>query len=598
MKLLSLLTAAVPEPAKAVPARELPQNGLFASLLSLLRPEESEAGQEGASDDSGAGIEARLAEAETALSDPELDDAELAEIVAPLIADLAGMLAEAPTELSRLRAALPEDASPDLLASDAAEPDWRALADAVPGLAQLFAGEEGDMPVPPVDAERADPGAALQALVTRVVSEAVALSRPEAPVPGMLSAVLAQGAAGSLRQSRGADRGVPVEAMPETTADVAPVPDRAPQPVPVEGEAELALVAAADDPSENTTPEPRRAAAGQGLPTLPARPQTPEVPFVAPSNLGLTAVRTVAETGMAQGGGPAEAVSVSAGEPLRAYRITVAAQQSAFDALPPDPDPKTGLLQAVRSEGAEMGADADGTPQLIPRRAELGLGTPAFAAASQAAGVPAEPQNTAPVPAQAAAEAVVVAAPVVAGALTEASGSSVPPVAVAMTTPLGGVVAPRPAEALRPAAPAPAPGGAEPIFGQIRARLGDEGQIRVALKPEGLGQLEIEIGPDDSGHLRVAVRAEQSSVLSLLRADREGLLTVLRDAGHQVEARGLSFSDLGARDSGQGQTPGQGGSRAGAGPLPGSERASEAAEPDPEPRLVRRPPAGGVDIQV
>ena len=95
------------------------------------------------------------------------------------------------------------------------------------------------------------------------------------------------------------------------------------------------------------------------------------------------------------------------------------------------------------------------------------------------------------------------------------------------------------------------------------------------------------------------MRAEQASVLTALRADRDGLLTMLRDAGHQVDTRSLSFSDLGARNSGQGQSQGQsqGQGAPGAG---GFAFDAEAAgtEPEVDVKQVVLPVSGGVDIQV
>ncbi|WP_370158568.1 flagellar hook-length control protein FliK, partial [Salipiger bermudensis] len=152
--------------------------------------------------------------------------------------------------------------------------------------------------------------------------------------------------------------------------------------------------------------------------------------------------------------------------------------------------------------------------------------------------------------------------------------------------------APRPAQ--MPAAPS-----SEQILNQVRANVSETGRIRVELKPEGMGSLEIDLAPDETGALKVTVRAEQASVLTALRADRDGLLTMLRDAGHQVDTRSLSFSDLGARNSGQGQSQGQsqGQGAPGAG---GFALDAEAAgtEPEVDVKQVVLPLSRGVDIQV
>ena len=45
-------------------------------------------------------------------------------------------------------------------------------------------------------------------------------------------------------------------------------------------------------------------------------------------------------------------------------------------------------------------------------------------------------------------------------------------------------------------------------------------------------------------------------MLSALRADRDGLVAMLRDAGHAVEDGALSFSDLGGDTGAQGGASG------------------------------------------
>ncbi|WP_353475728.1 flagellar hook-length control protein FliK (plasmid) [Salipiger sp. H15] len=101
------------------------------------------------------------------------------------------------------------------------------------------------------------------------------------------------------------------------------------------------------------------------------------------------------------------------------------------------------------------------------------------------------------------------------------------------------------------------------VLGQIRASSSADGKINVELKPEGLGKVEIALGPDEAGKLQVVVRADQPAVLAALRADRDGLVALLRDAGHAVEDGALSFSDMGtqgeARDGGTGREGARGG---------------------------------------
>lgn len=101
-----------------------------------------------------------------------------------------------------------------------------------------------------------------------------------------------------------------------------------------------------------------------------------------------------------------------------------------------------------------------------------------------------------------------------------------------------------------PAPPAP-PVEPQQILGQIRAHVGEQGRIRVDLKPEGLGMVQIDLSADEAGQLRVVVRAENAAVLNSLRGDREGLATMLREAGHDVGDQSMSFNEFGRRDTGR-----------------------------------------------
>ncbi|GGG67630.1 hypothetical protein GCM10011415_13360 [Salipiger pallidus] len=167
-----------------------------------------------------------------------------------------------------------------------------------------------------------------------------------------------------------------------------------------------------------------------------------------------------------------------------------------------------------------------------------------------------------------------------------------------------------------PRAPVPLPDSAQ-ILNQIRAQVSQDGVIRVRLDPGSLGQVEIELSAQDSGAISVSVRAEQASVLGSLRADRDGLVALLREQGHVVDSRSLSFGDLGDRSAGQqtgqnagqnaghgmgqnsGQNPGQ---PWGARPVPQSPGwdVADAGRETPEqlPSRSAMPSGGGVDISV
>lgn len=139
-----------------------------------------------------------------------------------------------------------------------------------------------------------------------------------------------------------------------------------------------------------------------------------------------------------------------------------------------------------------------------------------------------------------------------------------------------------------PAAP-PLPVEPREVLAQVRAQVGEQGRIRVELRPDGLGAVEVDIAPDEAGQLRVVVRAESPAVLNALRGDRDGLLMMLRGAGHDVQDGAMSFGDFGQGRDGQPGATGQGWS-----PVLGNGEAT-AEEAPARPALML---AGGVDITV
>lgn len=130
------------------------------------------------------------------------------------------------------------------------------------------------------------------------------------------------------------------------------------------------------------------------------------------------------------------------------------------------------------------------------------------------------------------------------------------------------------------------------VLDQVRGKVSEDGRIRVALRPEGLGALEIDLAPDEAGRLQVTVRAEQASVLTALRADRDGLVALLRDAGHALDSSSLTFADMG----GQGGT--RQGQRQGAPQGQGFSAFSGEAPAEQDIDIPLQVAAGGVDIRV
>ncbi|MBE9637126.1 flagellar hook-length control protein FliK [Salipiger mangrovisoli] len=136
------------------------------------------------------------------------------------------------------------------------------------------------------------------------------------------------------------------------------------------------------------------------------------------------------------------------------------------------------------------------------------------------------------------------------------------------------------------------------VLGQIRASSSAEGKINVELKPEGLGKVEISLTPDEAGRMQVVVRADQAAVLSALRADRDGLMALLRDAGHAVEDGALSFADMDAQGGAQGRGQGQDGARSGGFTTYGTASAEAARAESGATTQSLALPVGSVDLRI
>ncbi len=108
---------------------------------------------------------------------------------------------------------------------------------------------------------------------------------------------------------------------------------------------------------------------------------------------------------------------------------------------------------------------------------------------------------------------------------------------------------------------APQPGDGPParlagfVAGQILgARLDGEG-MRIALKPRGLGEVQLEMQRDDSGRLQVVVRAENPMVLAALKGDQDHLAALLSRTGAPAAGLSFDFQDLGGQDRSRQQPP-------------------------------------------
>lgn len=252
------------------------------------------------------------------------------------------------------------------------------------------------------------------------------------------------------------------------------------------------------------------------------------------------------------------------------------------------------LRAAIAGPGPVLPEAAEEAPGLAPLLTRIAVAVearqdagrtppPAFAAQTTPPKITAAPAGTA----QAAVQAPAVAPLPVALDLPAAELPPLPPAGAAPPAPAGGPAAVHAQAAQAPAAP-PLPVEPREVLAQVRAQVGDQGRIRVELRPEGLGAVEIDLGPDEAGQLRVVVRAENAAVLAALRGDRDGLLMLLRGAGHDVQDGAMSFGDFGPGRDGQPRAAGTGWM-----PVQAGEAAAEDEAP-PAPVLI----AGGVDMTV
>lgn len=252
------------------------------------------------------------------------------------------------------------------------------------------------------------------------------------------------------------------------------------------------------------------------------------------------------------------------------------------------------LRAAIAGPGPVLPEAAEEAPGLAPLVTRIAVAVearqdagrtppPAFAAQTTPPKITAAPAGTA----QAAVQAPAVAPLPAALDLPAAELPPLPPAGAAPPAPAGGPAAVHAQAAQAPAAP-PLPVEPREVLAQVRAQVGDQGRIRVELRPEGLGAVEIDLGPDEAGQLRVVVRAENAAVLAALRGDRDGLLMLLRGAGHDVQDGAMSFGDFGPGRDGQPRAAGTGWM-----PVQAGEAAAEDEAP-PAPVLI----AGGVDMTV
>jgi flagellar hook-length control protein FliK len=128
--------------------------------------------------------------------------------------------------------------------------------------------------------------------------------------------------------------------------------------------------------------------------------------------------------------------------------------------------------------------------------------------------------------------------------------------------------------------------------GVFRAATEGGGKVTIALTPQNLGRVEVEIEVKDGSKVTAVVVAERQETLDLLRRDAHTLERALADAGLKTDSNSLQFHLRGqARDDGDSprQRNGRGGGLAG-----------DTTPDDPTPTRQQRygGALGGVDVTI
>lgn len=292
----------------------------------------------------------------------------------------------------------------------------------------------------------------------------------------------------------------------------------------------LGLVRAAASPALSPAPAgadpvpPAEGAKGAGTGAGTAPPQAD------PSLARLLEAAAAAGAAAEAGAGPLAGTQAGAA-PDRAAEARAAAGHSRAD----------GLIGGARAQVPANGAAGQGAVTPAGQGAGQGAGPATGPAAAQAPGHARPEAQKAPdffglLPA----------------GLTQAAAPPAGPLATAGGAPAAGAA---PGTALQQPGDGPPARLAGFVAGQILgARLDGEG-MRIALKPRGLGEVQLEMQRDDSGRLQVVVRAENPMVLAALRGDQDHLAALLSRTGAPAAGLSFDFQDLGGQDRSRQQTP-------------------------------------------
>lgn len=264
---------------------------------------------------------------------------------------------------------------------------------------------------------------------------------------------------------------------------------------------------------------------------------------------------------------PAEDLAWTAGRP--GLTVTVTAPPAGLSSQPGAMRlGGAAVLSPTAADGKTEAVDAEPDPASVGGQAEEDVKT--FADAARIVRQPAAPVGGAE-PAAVSQDA--------------AQSPSIASTAAAETEPAG--AAPREAAPLHRHLPSQAILNQVAVHVSKAVRDGVDG-IRIQLRPESLGQLEVNLEVASDGRVTATVTADNQDTLDLLQRDARGLERALQEAGLKSDAGGLSFNLRGEQRTAQERDQRAPGLRGRVGPAAAPATAAAAAASA----------AGGIDIRV
>jgi hypothetical protein len=125
----------------------------------------------------------------------------------------------------------------------------------------------------------------------------------------------------------------------------------------------------------------------------------------------------------------------------------------------------------------------------------------------------------------------------------------------------------------------------------------DNNEIRIQLKPEALGTIDVKLNMTHDGRVSAVITADRSDTLNMLKQDSGTLQQALQDAGLHTDNNSLSFSLSGGNAQSFAQNSSQGGS-SGSGRFYPNSADNDAAGGNAAATPTQRSHAGALNIEV